>query len=108
MAEIKILIPVAGVWANKQMLVIENSEEGDYFYSLDGSDPESFGFAYDGPVLIDLTEQVKLNVSFVSKNGKKEKASVSYEVIPDDGQRTSYRDFVRTFYKTGVYSYSSR
>lgn len=107
MAEIKILSPVAGVWANKQMLVIENSEEGDYFYSLDGSDPESFGFAYDGPVLIDLTEQVKLNVSFVSKNGKKEKASVSYEVIPDDGQRTSYRDFVRTFYKTGVYSYSS-
>ena len=65
MAEIKILSPVAGVWANKQMLVIENSEEGDYFYSLDGSDPESFGFAYDGPVLIDLTEQVKLNVSIV-------------------------------------------
>ncbi len=107
MAEIKILSPVAGVWANKQMLVIENQEEGDYFYSLDGSDPESFGFAYDGPVLIDLTDKVKLNVTFVSKTGKKEDASVSYEVKLDDGQRTSYKDFVKSFYKTGVYSYSS-
>ncbi|MCR5188713.1 MAG: hypothetical protein K6C97_07230 [Treponema sp.] len=106
-AQIKILSPIAGTWANKQMLVIENQGEGDYFYSLDGSDPESFGFAYDGPVLIDLTDKVNLKVTFVSKTGKKEDASVSYEVKLDDGQRTSYKDFVKSFYKTGVYSYSS-
>lgn len=106
-AQIKILSPIAGTWANKQMLVIESQGEGDYFYSLDGSDPESFGFAYDGPVLIDLTDQVNLNVTYVSKTGKKESASVSYEVKLDDGQKTSYKDFVKTFYKNGILSYSA-
>ena len=70
-AEINVLSPVEGTWANKQMLVIENTGDGDYLYSLDGSDPESFGFAYDGPVLIDLTGNVNLKVAFLQKSGNK-------------------------------------
>ena len=31
-AEITLLSPCEGVWANRQMLVIDNSEGGDFFY----------------------------------------------------------------------------
>ncbi len=106
-ARINILSPVDGCWANKQMLVIETQNDGDYFYSLDGSDPEAFGFAYDGPVLIDLTDKINLNVTFVSKSGNKEKASVNYEVKLDEGQKTSYKDFVKLFFQSGILNYSA-
>lgn len=44
-AEINLLSPVKGEWANRQMLVIDNSDGGDFLYSVDGADPETFGFA---------------------------------------------------------------
>ena len=59
-AEINLLSPVEGNWANRQMLVIDNSDGGDFFYSIDGADPETFGFAYDGPVLLDVAGDVHL------------------------------------------------
>lgn len=106
-AEIKILSPVEGTWANKQMLVIEDKGDGDYFYSLNGSDPEKFGFAYDGPVLIDLTDTVNLKVAHLAKDGSKDAASVTFTVKLDDGIDSSYKDFVKLFYQSGFVSYSS-
>ena len=106
-AEINVLSPVEGTWANKQMLVIENTGDGDYLYSLDGSDPESFGFAYDGPVLIDLTGNVNLKVAFLPKSGNKETTSVTYKVVLDDGSKTGYKNFVKTFYYSGIINYSA-
>ena len=55
------------------MLVIETDGVGDYYYSLNGSDPETFGFAYDGPVLIDLDGPVVWcdDYSLFSKNTQK-------------------------------------
>lgn len=106
-AQIKILSPVEGEWANKQMLLIDNANDGEYFYSIDGSDPETFGFAYDGPVLIDVTGDVKLNVSHVMSNNKKESAFVKYTVSQNPADDTSYKDFVQTFYETGIINYSA-
>ena len=63
-SQIDFLSPLTGEWANKQMLIIDSSNSaGDYFYSIDGSDPESFGFAYDGPVLLDVEGNIKLKVT---------------------------------------------
>ena len=72
-AEIGLLSPVEGVWANRQMLVIDNTSDGDFFYSIDGADPETFGFAYDGPVLLDVEGDVQLNITRIAAGGKKRK-----------------------------------
>ena len=106
-AEINLLSPVEGVWANRQMLVIDNSTGGDFFYSIDGADPETFGFAYDGPVLLDVAGDVQLTVSKISSNGKKETSRIFYSVNVDDGSSASYKDFIQTFYDGGILNYSA-
>ena len=106
-AEINLLSPVEGNWANRQMLVIDNSDGGDFFYSIDGADPETFGFAYDGPVLLDVAGDVQLNVTRIADGGKKEKTSVSYKVTADDGAKASYHDFIQTFFDGGILNYSA-
>lgn len=106
-AEINLLSPVKGEWANRQMLVIDNSEGGDFFYSVDGADPETFGFAYDGPVLLDVAGQVQLNVTRIASSGQKEKTSVTYTVKTDDASKTSYKDFIQTFFDGGILNYSA-
>ncbi len=105
-AEIKLLSPVEGIWANRQMLVIDNSSGGEFFYSIDGADPETFGFAYDGPVLLDVAGDVQLNVTRISGDNK-EKTSVSYTVYGDDASKTTYKDFVQTFFDGGILNYSA-
>ena len=106
-AQIEMISPVEGIWANKQMLVIENKDDGDFFYSVDGSDPEAFGFAYDGPVLLDVNGVVKLNVTHIRSNKTKETASVTYSVYEDDASKTNYSDLVKTFYDSGILNYSA-
>ena len=66
-SQIKVLSPEEGNWSNMQPLVIDNSDGAEYFYSLNGSDPKTSGFAYDGPVLIDVTGDIELRIA---KGGK--------------------------------------
>lgn len=106
-AQIDFLSPIEGVWSNKQMLVIDNANQGDYYYSVDGSDPEAFGFAYDGPVLLDVTGEVRVNVTHVLPNGKKESAIIEYAVNPDNADNTDYCDFITTFFDSGIINYSA-
>ena len=106
-AEITLLSPCEGLWANRQMLVIDNSEGGDFFYSVDGADPETFGFAYDGPVLLDVAGNVLLNVTRITAGGNKESASVSYTVQADDAGKTDYKNFVKAFFDGGILNYSA-
>lgn len=106
-SQINFISPLEGVWANKQMLLIDDAGEGEYLYSIDGSDPETFGFAYDGPVLLDVTDNVQINVTHILPNGKKEKNSVSYSVKIDDAESTSYKDFIKTFIDSGIINYSA-
>ncbi len=105
-AEINLLSPCEGIWANRQMLVIDNSEGGEFFYSIDGADPETFGFAYDGPVLLDVTGDVNLNITRIN-GGKKENTSVSFNVTADDASKTEYKNFVQTFFDGGILNYSA-
>ncbi len=106
-AEIQLLSPTEGLWANRQMLVIDNSSEGDFFYSIDGADPETFGFAYDGPVLLDVEGDIQLNITHITNDGNKEKTSVAYTVKGDDASKAPYKDFVQTFYAGGILNYSA-
>lgn len=106
-AEINLVSPVAGTWSNKQILVIDNTQAGDYFYSINGSDPERFGFAYDGPVLLDMNGDITLKVTYVARNGKKESASVNYRVVENDAYAASYGVFISSFYDSGMLNYSS-
>ena len=43
-ANLKVISPIEGTFANRQMLVLETDGTGECYYSLNGSDPETFGF----------------------------------------------------------------
>ena len=75
-----VISPVEGRWANKQALVLECAPETEVFYSFSEYDPLDFGFAYDGPVLIDLSGEVTLNLVAVHGDGTMTRKKISYEV----------------------------
>ncbi|NLC91968.1 MAG: hypothetical protein GX677_00635 [Treponema sp.] len=81
-AEISVISPVQGKWGNKQMLVIENPSDGDYFYSVSGADPEESGFAYDSPVLLDVVGEVSLKITKVTSSSR-EQMTIDYSVDLD-------------------------
>ena len=106
-AEINIINPAKGVWANKQMLVVDTSEGGEYYYSVDGSNPVNFGFFYDRPVFLDVEGDVNLTVAHVKSDGTSETANIRYSVVPDAAKDKPYADFISQFYDFGVVNYSS-
>lgn len=106
-SQINVKSPISGQWANKQMLIIDTSSDGDYFYSVDGSDPENFGFAYDGPVLLDVDGNVTLKIAKIISTNKKENLEISYSVVQDDGNSKSYSQFISSFFDTGIFNYTS-
>ena len=78
-----ILNPIAGVWANRQTLVIESGADTELRYSLDGSDPAVTGLAYDGPVPLDATGAKTLRVTALDAMGERHSETVSFSV--EDG-----------------------
>ncbi len=104
-AQLKVISPIEGTFANRQMLVLETDGTSDYYYSLNGSDPETFGFAYDGPVLIDLDGPVEIRIAKAGK--RKEETTVKYTVLPDNAFSTSYSAFISSFYDSGILNYTS-
>lgn len=104
-AQIKVLSPIEGNWANRQMLCIDDSDGEEYYYSLNGEDPVSSGFAYDSPVLIDLTGPVSIRIK---KSGKKnEEIKINYTVEPDNAYDADYSQFIDSFYDTGILNYTA-
>ena len=81
-ADVKIINPVKGVWANKQLLVLGLSEGENAYYSLNGSDPRESGFAYDGPVMLDVSGDVEVRIASVDASGVSREYRVSYTVAP--------------------------
>ncbi len=75
-----VLSPVEGTWANRQVLVLDCAPETEVFYSFSEYDPLDFGFAYDGPVLIDLDGEVTLNLVAVHGDGTMTRKKISYVV----------------------------
>lgn len=106
-AEIKVINPAKGLWANKQMLVVDTSEGGEFYYSVDGSNPVNFGFFYDRPVFLDVEGDVNLTVSHIKPDGTSEMTNIRYSVVPDDAKDKPYASFISQFYDFGVINYSS-
>lgn len=104
-SQIKVISPIEGKWLNKQLLLIDTSDGGDYFYSLNGSDPETMGFAYDGPVLIDLIGDITLRIKKAGRHSSE--TTVNFSVQPDSAFEASYADFISLFYDGGLYNYTS-
>ena len=97
--------PIHGVWANRQVLVLEEGTAALAYYSLDGSAPESSGLAYDGPVLLDVTGDIHLKVVFVFTDGQKKEEELDFTVneaeLPED---SAAADFIKSF-ANGVREY---
>lgn len=106
-AEIKLISPSEGTWCNKQSLIIQQEGKGDYFYSLNGTDPAAFGFAYDGPILIDLKGDVSLRVVYIENGVKKDDKTVKYTVTQEFSTDLSYRNFISSFSDSGILNYIS-
>jgi len=106
-AQINVINPASGVWANKQMLVIDTSKGGDFYYSIDDSDPAMFGFAYDKPVLLNVTGNVNLKIARILSDGNSESVTVKYSVNPDNAKNKAYENFVSSFYDAGILNYTA-
>lgn len=110
-SKIKVISPVEGSWCNKQMLIIDTQPDCEYFYSLSGSDPEAFGFIYDGPVLIDMVGEVELQIKMSGKTEKNgtftESLSLNYTVVQDEALGAEYSAFISYFFESGVFNYTS-
>ena len=67
----RIISPVDGDFANKQFLAIELNPGEEAFYSFsssgEASNPLEYGFAYDSPVLIDLSGKIDLKIAVLLK-----------------------------------------
>lgn len=75
----RIISPVGGVFANRQSLVLSLEEGEEAFYSYTNTNPLNSGFAYDGPVLIDIDGDVELRLVIVS-GSVQESYTVRYSV----------------------------
>ena len=107
-SQINVVNPIEGKWANKQMLVIDTAsdkEPCDYYYSVDGSDPELFGFAYDEPVLLELTGNITLKIVKINQDNSTENKTVKYTVKQNPASMATYHDFIQSFYESGIINY---
>lgn len=75
----RVISPADGTFANKQSLILDLSDGAEAFYSYTSNNPLNSGFAYDGPVLIDMAGQVSLYIAVV-KEGEKEFYQINYKV----------------------------
>lgn len=106
-AEARVLNPVPGTWANKQILVVDSPSSSSVYYSLSGEDPETSGIAYDGPVLIDLDGNVSVSVAIIDKNGEKQLEKIEYKVSPASlPEEEKAGSFVETINLNGSVDYN--
>lgn len=112
-SEKDIISPVAGTWGNKQPLLINVPDGYEVYYSISGSDPLLFGFAYDGPSLIDQEGDVHLKITTVDRTGRRSDYSIDYSVTPasrlDAGRAWSeeQKSFVRMISANPVRKYTA-
>ena len=79
-SEQDIISPVAGTWNNPQPLVLNIEDGTEIYYSLTGIDPLRFGFAYDGPIVLEQKGDVSLRITAVDGNGERKDFSIAYTV----------------------------
>lgn len=93
-----ILSPCEGTWGNLQALVLNYDDSVELYYSLSGSDPLVSGFAYDGPVLIDETDNVILKITALDQQGERSDFTVNYSVknFPNYNALSAENDFIQS------------
>lgn len=96
-AEVIVVNPAPGSYANLQTLVIEANEGEEVYYSFSGSDPLAQGFAYDGPVALDVTGNVELRVAGVDSSQKKQEIKVCFSVEPLQPENEEKAAFLKSF-----------
>ena len=103
-ASVRVISPVAGRWANRQPLVLDIGDDEECFYSFTSSNPLDSGFAYDGPVLIDVGGDVKLRIVCFGRDGSREEFAVDYTVASEPSSFSSgiERDFFEKVASAGV------
>lgn len=103
----RVISPVPGNFSNKQVLVIDNSDGAECFYSISGSDPLTSGFAYDGPVLIDSIGRANVKVTAVTGDVREE-IEINYNVQESNPfeKGTLEESFIENTVKPGFFSYS--
>lgn len=102
-----VVSPAAGVWRNKQALVLKSEADVDLYYSLTGADPLVSGFFYDGPVLINETGRVKVHIVAVFPDGSKKEYSLEYVVDETQDSDFDRHPFVRQIKQNPVMTYES-
>ena len=76
-----VLSPAEGVWANYQSLVLDLPSGAEVFYSLNGGDPVVSGFAYDGPVVLNVSGNVRLLLVIIGTDGGTQRFEIPYTVV---------------------------
>ena len=104
-AEVTVVNPVPGNFANAQTLVIESNADEEIYYSFSGADPLSSGFAYDGPVLLDVTGNVELRVAVISKDLSHSEIVVRYAVSPAETTNPEHEEFLSAFESVPIFEY---
>ncbi len=79
-AQSTVISPTSGLWANYQSLVLNLPDGYEAYYSLTGENPLVSGFAYDGPVLLELSGDVKVAVRVVAPDKSSQSYSIEYSV----------------------------
>ncbi len=104
-----ILSPVEGVWGNVQPLVIHVDDGSEIYYSVSGSDPMLFGFAYDGPAIIPQRGDVTLRITCISPDGVRTDFEVSYTVAQPSMKDYSAeeKNLVRLLSTSSIRTYTS-
>lgn len=104
-AEVTVVNPAPGVYANPQSLVIESNGGEEIYYSFSGSDPLAQGFAYDGPVVLDVTGNVELRVAIVDASQNRTEQKISYEVAPQESENPEINEFLKGFQTGPCFDY---
>ena len=104
-AEVTVVNPVPGNFANAQTLVIEANDGEEIYYSFSGTDPLASGFAYDGPVLLDVTGNVELRVAVISKELSHSEIVIRYAVSPAETKNPEHAEFLSMFESVPIFEY---
>lgn len=75
-----VLSPISGEWANYQSLVLTLPKNAEAYYSFTADDPQKSGFAYDGPVLIELDGHVSINLVIQFEHNQQLTQTIEYDV----------------------------
>ena len=77
--------------------MIEANGGEEVYYSFSGSDPMAQGFAYDGPVVLDVTGNVELRVASVDKAQARSEIKINFTVEPSQTENEEQNAFLKSF-----------